>query len=42
MEFDIKKIVRPHLESVKPYSTAKDDYTGKASILLDEIGRAHV
>ena len=35
MEFDIKKIVRPHLETVKPYSTAKDDYTGKASILLD-------
>ncbi|NCA29323.1 MAG: histidinol-phosphate transaminase [Chitinophagia bacterium] len=35
MEFDIKKIVRPNIESLKAYSSAKDEYTGEANILLD-------
>ena len=35
MQFDIKKLVRPNIESLVAYSTAKDEYTGQASILLD-------
>ena len=35
MKFDIKKIVRPNIEILKAYSSAKDEYTGVANILLD-------
>jgi histidinol-phosphate aminotransferase len=35
MQFDIKKIVRPNIEKLKPYSSAKDEYSGVASVLLD-------
>ena len=35
MQFDIKKIVRPNIEKLKPYSSAKDEYSGEASVLLD-------
>jgi len=35
MYFDIKKIVRPNIEILKAYSSAKDEYTGVANILLD-------
>ncbi|MCF8406560.1 MAG: aminotransferase class I/II-fold pyridoxal phosphate-dependent enzyme, partial [Chitinophagaceae bacterium] len=35
MQFDIKKIVRPNIEILKAYSSAKDEYTGTANILLD-------
>jgi histidinol-phosphate aminotransferase len=35
MQFDIKKIVRPNIEVLKAYSSAKDEYTGVANILLD-------
>jgi histidinol-phosphate aminotransferase len=35
MNFDIKKIVRPNIESLKAYSSAKDEYTGEANVLLD-------
>ncbi len=35
MQFDIKKIVRPNIEKLKPYSSAKDEYSGAASVLLD-------
>lgn len=35
MEFNIKKIVRPNIEILKAYSSAKDEYTGEASVLLD-------
>lgn len=35
MQFDIKKVVRPNIEKLKPYSSAKDEYTGQASVLLD-------
>ena len=35
MQFDIKKIVRPNIETLKAYSSAKDEYTGEASVLLD-------
>ena len=35
MQFDIKKIVRPNIEILKAYSSAKEEYTGEANILLD-------
>ena len=35
MQFDIKKIVRPNIETLKAYSSAKDEYTGEANVLLD-------
>ncbi len=35
MAFDIKKIVRPNIAILKPYSSAKDEFTGVAEILLD-------
>jgi histidinol-phosphate aminotransferase len=35
MQFDIKKIVRPNIEILKAYSSAKEEYTGTANILLD-------
>jgi histidinol-phosphate aminotransferase len=35
MNFDIKKIIRPNIETLKAYSSAKDEYTGEANVLLD-------
>jgi len=35
MNFDIKKTVRPNIETLKAYSSAKDEYTGEANVLLD-------
>ena len=35
MQFDIKKVVRPNIEKLKPYSSAKDEFNGEARILLD-------
>jgi histidinol-phosphate aminotransferase len=35
MNFDIKKLVRPNIETLKAYSSAKDEYTGEANVLLD-------
>jgi histidinol-phosphate aminotransferase len=35
MNFDIKKIVRPNIETLKAYSSAKHEYTGEANVLLD-------
>lgn len=35
MSFDIKKLVRPNIENLKPYSSAKDEFSGEAKILLD-------
>ena len=35
MQFDIKKIVRPNIEILKAYSSAKEEYTGTANVLLD-------
>ncbi|MEI7589339.1 MAG: histidinol-phosphate transaminase [Chitinophagia bacterium] len=35
MNFDLKKIVRPNIETLKAYSSAKDEYTGEANVLLD-------
>ena len=35
MAFDILKLVRPNIAVLKPYSSAKDEYVGTATILLD-------
>ncbi|GAB4331955.1 MAG: histidinol-phosphate transaminase [Flammeovirgaceae bacterium] len=33
--FDIKSWIRPHLLNLKPYSSARDEYTGKEGVFLD-------
>jgi histidinol-phosphate aminotransferase len=33
--FDLKKIIRPHILSLAPYSSARDEYTGKTGVFLD-------
>jgi histidinol-phosphate aminotransferase len=35
MSFSIKNLVRTHLLNLKPYSSAKDEYTGDKGIFLD-------
>lgn len=32
---NIKELIRPHLISLKPYSSARDEYTGKTGVFLD-------
>lgn len=32
---DIRALLRPHLRSLKPYSSARDEYTGKVGTFLD-------
>ncbi|UZR92860.1 histidinol-phosphate transaminase [Chondrinema litorale] len=33
--FNIESIVRPHILKLKPYSSARDEYTGKSGVFLD-------
>jgi histidinol-phosphate aminotransferase len=33
--FDLEKLVRPHLLTLKPYSSARDEYTGHEGVFLD-------
>ncbi len=35
MDFDLRKIIRKNIADLIPYSSARDEYTGTASILLD-------
>ena len=35
MAFELEKVIRPNIKTLKPYSSAKDEYTGEAKILLD-------
>ena len=35
MAFELDKLVRPNIKTLKPYSSAKDEYTGDAKVLLD-------
>ena len=35
MAFELENLVRPNIKTLKPYSSAKDEYTGEAKILLD-------
>ena len=33
--FDLKKILRPHILNLAPYSSARDEYTGHVGVFLD-------
>lgn len=33
--FDLNSLIRPHLHALKPYSSARDEYTGREGIFLD-------
>lgn len=33
--FDIKRVIRPHIFELTPYSSARDEYTGKVGVFLD-------
>lgn len=35
MQFNIKNVVRPHILNLAPYSSARDEYSGKEGIFLD-------
>jgi len=35
MPFDLSKIIRPNIVNLSPYSSARDEYSGSGSILLD-------
>lgn len=32
---DFKRLIRPHIYDLKPYSSARDEYTGKEGVFLD-------
>ncbi|GHB81036.1 histidinol-phosphate transaminase [Persicitalea jodogahamensis] len=33
--FNLREIIRPHILNLTPYSSARDEYTGKAGVFLD-------
>lgn len=33
--FDLKSVLRPHIAGITPYSSARDEYTGKEGVFLD-------
>jgi histidinol-phosphate aminotransferase len=33
--FDLQKLLRPHLQELSPYSSARDEFSGTASVFLD-------
>jgi histidinol-phosphate aminotransferase len=35
MEFDLQKLVRENIKNLQPYSSARHEFTGKASVFLD-------
>ncbi|MBE0652401.1 MAG: histidinol-phosphate transaminase [Bacteroidales bacterium] len=35
MNFDLDKLIRPNLRNMIPYSSARDEYSGNASVFLD-------
>jgi histidinol-phosphate aminotransferase len=35
MDFDLQSLIRPNIRSLKPYSSARHEYSGDASIFLD-------
>ncbi|MFZ1783766.1 MAG: histidinol-phosphate transaminase [Ferruginibacter sp.] len=41
MKFDLKKIVRENIWNLKPYSSARHEFTGKASVYLDANENAY-
>ena len=35
MSFDLNQLVRPHIQQLVPYSSARDEFQGEASVFLD-------
>jgi len=35
MNFDLKSLLRPHIRELKPYTSARDEYSGKDGVFLD-------
>jgi histidinol-phosphate aminotransferase len=35
MSFDLKSLLRPHIANLQPYTSARDEYTGKEGVFLD-------
>ncbi|MEX0884644.1 MAG: aminotransferase class I/II-fold pyridoxal phosphate-dependent enzyme, partial [Cyclobacteriaceae bacterium] len=35
MSFILEKLLRPHIQLLKPYSSARDEYSGKEGVFLD-------
>lgn len=35
MKFDLISLLRPHIASLQPYTSARDEYTGKIGVFLD-------
>ncbi|MFD2203037.1 histidinol-phosphate transaminase [Shivajiella indica] len=35
MAFDLERLLRPHIRNIKPYSSARDEYSGKVGVFLD-------
>jgi histidinol-phosphate aminotransferase len=41
MNFDLQKLVRENIRNLKPYSSARHEFTGKASVFLDANENAY-
>ena len=41
MKFDLQKLVRDNIRNLKPYSSARHEFTGKASVFLDANENAY-
>ncbi|WP_332913080.1 hypothetical protein [Algoriphagus boritolerans] len=35
MSFDLNSLLRPHITKLQPYTSARDEYSGKVGIFLD-------
>ncbi|MEM9676226.1 MAG: histidinol-phosphate transaminase [Bacteroidota bacterium] len=41
MDFDIQKLIRPHLKSLTPYASARSEFSGTAKVWLDANENAY-
>lgn len=41
MKFDLQKLIRVNIKNLKPYSSARHEFTGKASVFLDANENAY-
>ena len=41
MEFNLQKLIRENIKTLKPYSSARHEFTGKASVFLDANENAY-
>ena len=41
MQFDLDKLIRDNIKNLKPYSSARHEFTGKASVFLDANENAY-